>query len=67
MLAFVGRDGALIDVMGDPEGRLSQVTDAVGFDGFLYIASWFNDFLARLPLSSGDEEPSGVPAAPTDR
>ena len=66
MLAFVGLDGKLLDVMGDPEGQLSHVTDSASFDGFLYIASWFNDFLARLPLDA-DAEPRDIHATPTDR
>lgn len=71
LLAVYDAVGRLIATYQDPTGRaapwLSEVTI---YDGFLYLGSWYNPFLARVKIESlaraSQLEQERVAAQPTD-
>ena len=56
-LAVYGEDGALIDIYQDFNAKASWLSEAEQFGEHLYLASWYNPFLARVRVNvSGKEE-----------
>lgn len=52
LLAVYGDDGSLLEVHSDIDGTTPWLSEAEVFDGYVYLGSWFNPYLARLPLSA---------------
>lgn len=50
-LAVYGENGTLLDVYQDTEASVPWVSEAVRFGEYLYIGSWYNEFLGRVKVS----------------
>ncbi|XP_011306683.1 adipocyte plasma membrane-associated protein [Fopius arisanus] len=42
--------GKILDVLDTSDGRISTITSAFVHDGYLWLGSFVNDYLARVPL-----------------
>ena len=53
LLAAYDADGDLLATYQDPHGRAAPwLSEAHAFNGFIYLGSWYNAFLARVPLDA---------------
>jgi hypothetical protein len=49
-LAVYGEDGTLIDVIQDTSATAPWLSEAEQFGDHLYLASWYNSYLARVKM-----------------
>jgi len=50
-IAVLNKDGKIIETISDPTGEVPWITSAIEMDGYMYLGSWYNNFLARVPIS----------------
>jgi len=52
IVAELNDEGKVVDTYQDPTGHTGWLSEAMEWDGYLYLASFANPFLARIPLAS---------------
>jgi hypothetical protein len=51
-LAVYGEDGTLLDVYRDEEASVPWLSEGVTFEMYLYLGSWYNDYIGRVKVEN---------------
>ncbi|VEL18955.1 unnamed protein product [Protopolystoma xenopodis] len=57
MVVRLDPSGRIVESLHDTSGHIFSLSEASEHDGYLYLASYVNQFVARIPLTSlSDDE-----------
>jgi len=54
LVAELDENGKVVESYQDPTGRTAWLSEAIEWEGYMYLASFKNSFLGRIPLQARD-------------